>query len=208
MLGTDICLYAINERPPAVLKAFRDHHSLGLGGLNAVGWPTNGAPAMPSAPESQQYILPPCGLSLGPWKSGASTLDSSFRNPMRRTDTMTLGEDLQHLADLHQRGALSDDEFRRAKERLLNAPGPIHGGAPGRAQAAINALHRSRHDRWLGGVCGGITQVTGVATWFWRFVFVLLASFAGTGVLLYLLAWLLLPAADGPVEAPQALRPS
>lgn len=31
MLDTDICIYAINERPPAVLKAFREHHAAGIG---------------------------------------------------------------------------------------------------------------------------------------------------------------------------------
>ena len=31
MLDTDICIYAINERPLKVLRALRDHHSAGLG---------------------------------------------------------------------------------------------------------------------------------------------------------------------------------
>ncbi|MEO5734148.1 MAG: type II toxin-antitoxin system VapC family toxin [Rubrivivax sp.] len=31
MLDTDICIYAINERPPGVLQALRDHQSEGLG---------------------------------------------------------------------------------------------------------------------------------------------------------------------------------
>ena len=31
MLDTDICIYAINERPPGVLQAMREHHSEGLG---------------------------------------------------------------------------------------------------------------------------------------------------------------------------------
>ena len=31
MLDTDICIFAINERPPAVLQAFRAHHDAGLG---------------------------------------------------------------------------------------------------------------------------------------------------------------------------------
>ena len=31
MLDTDICIYAINERPPKVLQALREHHSAGLG---------------------------------------------------------------------------------------------------------------------------------------------------------------------------------
>ena len=31
MLDTDICIYTINERPAAVLRAFREFHSAGLG---------------------------------------------------------------------------------------------------------------------------------------------------------------------------------
>lgn len=59
---------------------------------------------------------------------------------------------------------------------------------------AINALRRSRDDRWLGGVCGGIARITGVQAWIWRLMFTLLALCAGTGVLFYLLLWVLVPA--------------
>lgn len=122
---------------------------------------------------------------------------------------MTFSEDMQRLADLHQRGKLTDDEFQRAKARLLDAPYAADGGpALGGAQAAINALQRSRSDRWLGGVCGGIAQVTGVATWFWRLLFVLLATCAGTGILLYALGWLLLPEGDGPGVPSPTYRPN
>ncbi|MBN8510311.1 MAG: type II toxin-antitoxin system VapC family toxin [Burkholderiales bacterium] len=31
MLDTDICIFAINERPPKVLAALREHHAAGLG---------------------------------------------------------------------------------------------------------------------------------------------------------------------------------
>jgi tRNA(fMet)-specific endonuclease VapC len=31
MLDTDICIHTINERPPSVLRAFREHESAGLG---------------------------------------------------------------------------------------------------------------------------------------------------------------------------------
>lgn len=31
MLDTDICIYAINERPPRALRALRDHPAAGLG---------------------------------------------------------------------------------------------------------------------------------------------------------------------------------
>ena len=62
---------------------------------------------------------------------------------------MSLSEELGRLAALHERGAISDEEFERAKARVL-------GGAPEvtePALVAINSLRRSRGDRWLGGVC-------------------------------------------------------
>jgi phage shock protein PspC (stress-responsive transcriptional regulator) len=42
-------------------------------------------------------------------------------------------------------------------------------------------------------VCGGIAQVTGLASWVWRLVFVFAMIFAGTGLLLYVLLWIFVP---------------
>jgi phage shock protein C len=102
---------------------------------------------------------------------------------------MSISTELDRLAELHRRGALSDDEFARAKARVLS--GAVRADAP--VVGALNALRRSRDDAWLGGVCGGIAQATGVATWIWRLTFVLLVLCAGSGALLYLLMWILVP---------------
>jgi len=102
---------------------------------------------------------------------------------------MSHSDELAKLADLHQRGALSDEEFARAKARVLD--GGVAAQPPG--MAAVNNLRRSRSDRWLGGVCGGIAAITGVAAWVWRLLFTVLALFAGGGVLLYLLLWIFVP---------------
>jgi phage shock protein PspC (stress-responsive transcriptional regulator) len=103
---------------------------------------------------------------------------------------MNLSEELGQLGGLHERGVLSDEEFARAKARVLGGASEVN--AP--ALMAINMLRRSRDDRWLGGVCGGIARVTGVESWLWRLLFALLALCAGTGVLVYLLMWILVPA--------------
>jgi phage shock protein PspC (stress-responsive transcriptional regulator) len=103
---------------------------------------------------------------------------------------MSLSEELGRLGALHDRGVLTDEEFARAKARVL-------AGAPGVTAPAlppINALRRTRDDRWLGGVCGGIARLTGVESWIWRLLFALLVLCAGTGVLVYLLLWILIPA--------------
>ena len=104
---------------------------------------------------------------------------------------MSVSDELGKLGELHQRGVLSDEEFARAKARILDG-GPMPRSELTPANG-LNALRRSVHDRWFGGVCGGIAQVTGVASWVWRLVFVLSMLFAGTGLLLYVLMWILVP---------------
>ncbi|MGY1721799.1 PspC domain-containing protein [Blastococcus sp. SYSU DS0533] len=70
-------------------------------------------------------------------------------------------------------------------------------GPPDRAQ-----LRRSRSDKVIGGVGGGLAEYSGIDALLWRVGFVALALAGGTGVLVYLLLWLLMPvAADGPEPA-------
>ncbi len=105
---------------------------------------------------------------------------------------MALSDELAKLQELQQRGALTDDEFARAKARLLGAPGPTVGDAsPG--LAAVNAFRRSRSDRWIGGVCGGLAKVTGVESWVWRLLAAVLLLFGGAGLLVYVLLWIFVP---------------
>ena len=115
---------------------------------------------------------------------------------------MAESDELEKLGDLHRRGVLSDDEFSRAKARVLGGSPPVQGQAP--VVRAINGLHRSREDRWLGGVCGGIGRATGVASWLWRLAFCALVLCAGTGIVVYLLMWIFVPLEPARVEAGQA----
>ncbi|WP_140634305.1 PspC domain-containing protein [Methylibium rhizosphaerae] len=106
---------------------------------------------------------------------------------------MSLPDELAKLEELHQRGALSDDEYARAKARVL-AGEPAPRSTPS-AVSAVNGLVRSRDDRWLGGVCGGLAATTGVASWIWRLLFVLAVFCAGASVVAYLLLWIFVPEA-------------
>jgi phage shock protein PspC (stress-responsive transcriptional regulator) len=119
---------------------------------------------------------------------------------------MTLSDELSKLGELRASGALTEEEFTRAKERLLNAPGAGAGAGavPGAgagsgvrseepAVAAVNAFRRSRTDRVLGGVCGGMARATGVESWVWRLLFAILFIFAGAGLLAYVLLWIFVP---------------
>ena len=103
---------------------------------------------------------------------------------------MTLGDELSKLAELHSSGSLTEEEFRRAKERLLQSE-QTRPSDP--VVSAVNSFRRSRNDRWFGGVCGGIARSTGMAAWVWRLIFAVLFIFAGAGLLLYLLLWLFVP---------------
>ncbi len=107
---------------------------------------------------------------------------------------MAISDELGKLGELHQRGILSDEEFSRAKALVLSQA--TRSGAKDPGVAAINALQRSRSDRWLGGVCGGLSQITGLAAWIWRLLFALLVLCAGAGGLVYLLLWILVPEED------------
>jgi len=103
---------------------------------------------------------------------------------------MSIADDIAKLDELRTRGALSAEEFERAKTRLLDGgPAP----AIGSGAEVINNLRRSRTDSWIGGVCGGIARTTGVESWIWRLIFFVLLMFGGTGVLLYILLWIFVP---------------
>jgi phage shock protein PspC (stress-responsive transcriptional regulator)/predicted membrane protein len=76
-------------------------------------------------------------------------------------------------------------------------PPPPPPGPPARPQ-----LRRSRTDKILGGVSGGLAEYSGIDALLWRVGFVALTLAGGTGIVVYLLLWLLMPA--DPFGAPVA----
>jgi phage shock protein C len=103
---------------------------------------------------------------------------------------MTLSDDLSKLEELRSRGALTEEEYTRAKDRLLNADQP----RPNPSYASpVTSFRRSRSDRWFGGVCGGIARATGMDSWAWRLLFTILFICAGAGLLVYVLLWIFVP---------------
>lgn len=99
---------------------------------------------------------------------------------------MSVAEEIKRLHELHQAGALSDEEFAAAKARLLN-------NQPAGGTSDITTLRRSRSDRWLGGVCGGLGRISGVESWIWRVLFVLFVITFGFGIAIYILLWIFVP---------------
>ncbi len=59
-------------------------------------------------------------------------------------------------------------------------------------------------DRWIGGVSSGVAHRFGIDPLIVRGIFIVLALFAGIGVLLYGLAWALLPEPDGRIHVQEA----
>jgi phage shock protein C len=122
---------------------------------------------------------------------------------------MNISEEIKRLHELHQAGALSDAEFEQAKQKLLNASlnfnkssdsgsgnngnnnGPHHQGS--NFGTDLNQLRRSRSDRWVGGVCGGLGKITGMESWIWRLIFALFTISFGFGLLIYVLMWIFVP---------------
>jgi phage shock protein PspC (stress-responsive transcriptional regulator) len=58
------------------------------------------------------------------------------------------------------------------------------------------SLRRSRSNRWLAGVCGGLADYFGLNPAVYRVLFVALSFAGGTGILLYVAAALVMPAED------------
>jgi phage shock protein C len=111
---------------------------------------------------------------------------------------MNVSDEIKRLHELHQAGALTDAEFERAKAKALGgavnlekSPGSDSGN--GDFASEIGALRRSRGDRWLGGVCGGLGKASGMESWIWRLVFALFTVTFGFGLLIYLLMWIFVP---------------
>jgi phage shock protein C len=73
-------------------------------------------------------------------------------------------------------------------------PYPVTAPPQSTTGSAPRRLTRSRDDRWLGGVCGGLAQYTGVDTTLIRLL-VVVGTVLGLGslVIAYLVAWILMP---------------
>jgi phage shock protein C len=55
-------------------------------------------------------------------------------------------------------------------------------------------LRRSRNDRWIAGICGGLGAFLGLnAFWFRLLFFILFLPGGLPGLLLYLILWLVIP---------------
>jgi phage shock protein PspC (stress-responsive transcriptional regulator) len=61
-------------------------------------------------------------------------------------------------------------------------------------------LFRDSDDKFLGGVCAGLAHYFGIDTLWVRLLWLILVFFFGTGILLYIILWILIPQAETTAE--------
>ena len=88
----------------------------------------------------------------------------------------------------------------------LNAPpeSPFQDHDPPRplsGERGPNRIYRNTNDKVVGGVCGGLGVAVGVDPVWFRLGFIFLTLSSGIGLLLYLMAWILIP------EPPDGVAP-
>jgi len=105
---------------------------------------------------------------------------------------MSISDELERLQSLRERGALNEDEYARAKAQVLQGA-PTASTSVGGHPTFLHRLVRSRTDRVIGGVCGGLGKHTDVPPWAWRVIFCLITLYFGAGLLFYILLWIFLP---------------
>ena len=71
----------------------------------------------------------------------------------------------------------------------------VRGHASRRAGAMEEPrkLYRSRNQRMLAGVCGGLAEYFNVDATLIRVLFLVLAVFGGSGLVIYVVMWLIVP---------------
>ena len=102
---------------------------------------------------------------------------------------MSIAEELEKLQLLRDRGTISEQEFARAKQQALDEA----TARTGSHSALLHQLARSRTDRVIAGICGGLGKQTDLPSWAWRVIFCLTLLYFGSGVIIYLLLWVFLP---------------
>lgn len=107
---------------------------------------------------------------------------------------MNVADQLQKLQTLREQGALTEEEFTQAKRRVLDDRAtPIGEQAMPKSASFLHQLKRSTSDRWIGGVCGGLAEMSNLPSWTWRILFLLTILLHGLGVLVYILLWIFIP---------------
>jgi phage shock protein C len=87
----------------------------------------------------------------------------------------------------------------------LASDAPAGAAAPA-AAAPVKRLMRSSRDKRIGGVCAGVADYFDLDPTIVRVVWLLAVLFGGTGLLIYIILWIVLPLA--PIGVPVGMPPT
>lgn len=126
---------------------------------------------------------------------------------MNPEDSGQAAEPGQPAESSHRAGTGSAEEPAQPNAGSAGGTAP-NNAVPAPPQNFFNwirsqGISRGR-DRWMGGVASGIAHRFGIDPLIVRGIFIILTLFAGIGILLYGLAWALLPEPDGRIHAQEA----
>ncbi len=86
---------------------------------------------------------------------------------------MSLADEIAKLDSLRQAGVLSEDEFQKAKTRLLAGDTPT--AEPSACPSSKRRWRKKPEGAFIAGVCAGIADSTSSPTWLWQVVFIVTA---------------------------------
>lgn len=154
-------------------------------------------------------------------EEGAYNKLSKYLSQLRRSFEKTEGCD-EIMADIEGRIAELFSEKLKNKQVILerevdeviavlgapedyetvddNEPGPSRHTANYRQEEPSRRLFRDPENAVLGGVCSGISYYFGIDPLWLRLAFVVALFFAGTGPLLYIILWIVIPKANSTAE--------
>ena len=121
MLDTDICIHVINERPPAVLQAFRQHAAEGLGISSVTAGELFHVVARTGSERNlralRQFIEP---LEVAPFDATAAEVFGSLRAWLHSQGTPIGPYDTQIAAHAHAMGVTLVSNNTRQFARVPN----------------------------------------------------------------------------------------
>lgn len=114
---------------------------------------------------------------------------------------MSIADELEKLDKLRASGALTEAEYHRAKQHVLDGTPPVPSIEPGTSPPSepnpLKRFRRSSKDCVIGGVCGGLAKlVPAIPSWVWRIGFFVAILGYGTGLVVYVLLWIFVPPDD------------
>jgi phage shock protein PspC (stress-responsive transcriptional regulator) len=76
---------------------------------------------------------------------------------------------------------------------FMPAADPLNDRATVETYPTLRSLKKSKQNKVIGGICGGLGENTTIPAWLWRAIFVIAIFAYGIGLIAYLVLWVSLP---------------